>query len=227
MLVHQRVHGGFTSDDWDHSRKFPALAQRQVLDHLHLQGDQVRHALEAALAGGLGAGERLLSAARGNNFQAVGPWGLGMLGGPNFGRNHEKPIMRIIMIHDTWYMIHDTWYMIHDTWYMIHDTWYMIHDTWYMIHDTWYMIHDTWHMIHDTWYMIHDTWDMTHDTWYMIQSPTELWKKIKRFNLQAPPVYDRKVTNLFFSIIIVSIIIIFSIILSVTVCPSIRNLNAF
>ena len=48
----------------------------------------------------------------------------------------------------------------------------------------------------------------------------------KRFNLQAPPVDDRKVTNLFFSIIIVSIII-FSIILSVTVCPSIRNLNAF
>ena len=44
----------------------------QVLDHLHLQGDQVRHALEAALAGGLGAGERLLSAARGNNFQAPG-----------------------------------------------------------------------------------------------------------------------------------------------------------
>jgi hypothetical protein len=98
MLVHQRVHGGFTSDDWDHSRKFPALAQRQVLDHLHLQGDQVRHALEAALAGGLGAGERLLSAARGTNFQAVGPWGLGMLGGPNFGRNHEKPIMRIITV---------------------------------------------------------------------------------------------------------------------------------
>ena len=29
-----------------------------------------------------------------------------------------------------------------------------------------------------------------------IQSPTELWKK-KHFNLQAPPVYDRKVTNLF------------------------------
>ena len=27
-------------------------------------------------------------------------------------------------------------------------------------------------------------------------------KKKKRFNLQAPPVYDRKVTNLFFSIII-------------------------
>ncbi len=51
---------------------------RQVLDHLHLQGDQVRHALEAALAGGLGAGERLLSAARGNNFQ-VGQsvWGVG------------------------------------------------------------------------------------------------------------------------------------------------------
>ena len=30
-----------------------------------------------------------------------------------------------------------------------------------------------------------------------LQEPTELWKK-KRFNLQAPPVYDRKVTNLFF-----------------------------
>jgi len=30
-----------------------------------------------------------------------------------------------------------------------------------------------------------------------LQSPTELWKK-KRFNLQAPPVCDRKVTNLFF-----------------------------
>eukprot|EP00435_Cladocopium_sp_Y103_P013281 s2848_g3.t1 len=43
----------------------------EVLDHLHLQGDQVRHALEAALAGGLGAGERLLSAARVNNFQVV------------------------------------------------------------------------------------------------------------------------------------------------------------
>ena len=41
-----------------------------------------------------------------------------------------------------------------------------------------------------------------------LQSPKELWKK-KRFNLQAPPVYDRKVTNLFFSIIIVSIIICF------------------
>ena len=47
-----------------------------------------------------------------------------------------------------------------------------------------------------------------------IQDPTELWKK-KRFNLQAPPVYERKVTNLFFSIIIFSIIIFFSIILSV------------
>ena len=32
---------------------------------------------------------------------------------------------------------------------------------------------------------------------YCIQHPTELWKK-KRFNLQAPPVYDRKVTNFFF-----------------------------
>ena len=41
-----------------------------------------------------------------------------------------------------------------------------------------------------------------------LQEPTELWKK-KRFNLQAPPVYDRKVTNLFFSIIIFSIIIFF------------------
>ena len=30
-----------------------------------------------------------------------------------------------------------------------------------------------------------------------VQDPTELWKK-KRFNLQAPPVYERKVTNLFF-----------------------------
>ena len=51
---------------------------------------------------------------------------------------------------------------------------------------------------------------------YSIQGPTELWKKKKRFNLQAPPVYDRKVTNLFFfSIIIFSIIIFFSIILSV------------
>ena len=29
------------------------------------------------------------------------------------------------------------------------------------------------------------------------QEPTELWGK-NRFNLQAPPVYDRKVTNLFF-----------------------------
>ncbi|CAE7364026.1 INVS [Symbiodinium sp. CCMP2592] len=43
----------------------------EVLDHLQLQGDQVRHALEAALAGGLGAGERLLAAARNNNFQVV------------------------------------------------------------------------------------------------------------------------------------------------------------
>lgn len=43
----------------------------EVLDHLHLQGDQVRRALEAALAGGLGAGERLLAAARINNFQVV------------------------------------------------------------------------------------------------------------------------------------------------------------
>ena len=53
-------------------------------------------------------------------------------------------------------------------------------------------------------------------------STRQNYGKKKRFNLQAPPVYDRKVTNLFFSIII-----FFSIILSVTVCPSIRNLNAF
>ena len=56
-------------------------------------------------------------------------------------------------------------------------------------------------------------------------APDRIMEK-KRFNLQAPPVYDRKVTNLFFSIIIVSIFF-FSIILSVTVCPPIRNLNAF
>lgn len=54
---------------------------RQVLDHLHLQGDQVRHALEAALAGGLGAGERLLAAARVNNFQARQGPGVGTDGG--------------------------------------------------------------------------------------------------------------------------------------------------
>jgi hypothetical protein len=54
-----------------------------------------------------------------------------------------------------------------------------------------------------------------------IQEPTELCKK-KRFNLQATPVYDRKRTNLFFFHNY-----FFSIILSVTVCPSIRNLNAF
>ena len=36
-----------------------------------------------------------------------------------------------------------------------------------------------------------------------------IMEKEKRFNLQAPPVYDRKVTNLFFSIIIVSIISFF------------------
>ena len=59
-----------------------------------------------------------------------------------------------------------------------------------------------------------------------IQHPTELWKK-KRFNLQAPPVYDRKVTNLFFSHNYCFHNYFFSIILSVTVCPSIRNLNAF
>ena len=61
---------------------------------------------------------------------------------------------------------------------------------------------------------------------YMYTVTDRIMEKKKRFNLQAPPVYDRKVTNFFFSIIIVSIIF-FSIILSVTVCPSIRNLNAF
>ena len=61
----------------------------------------------------------------------------------------------------------------------------------------------------------------------VIDTYTDRIMEKKRFNLQAPPVYDRKVTNLFFPIIIVSIIIFFSIILSVTVCPSIRNLNAF
>ena len=60
-----------------------------------------------------------------------------------------------------------------------------------------------------------------------IYTVTDRIMEKKRFNLQAPPVYDRKVTNLFFSIIIVSIIMFLSIILSVTVCPSIRNLNAF
>ena len=39
-------------------------------------------------------------------------------------------------------------------------------------------------------------------------APDRIMEK-KRFNLQAPPVYDRKVTNLFFSIIIFSIIIFF------------------
>ena len=36
-----------------------------------------------------------------------------------------------------------------------------------------------------------------------------IMEKMQRFNLQAPPVYDRKVTNLFFSIIIFFIIIFF------------------
>ena len=63
------------------------------------------------------------------------------------------------------------------------------------------------------------------NTTYSITVTDRIMEK-KRFNLQAPPVYDRKVTNLFFSIIIFSIII-FPIILSVTVLPSIRNLNAF
>eukprot|EP00930_Biecheleria_cincta_P004502 TRINITY_DN105411_c0_g1_i1.p1 TRINITY_DN105411_c0_g1~~TRINITY_DN105411_c0_g1_i1.p1 ORF type:complete len:1117 (-),score=264.86 TRINITY_DN105411_c0_g1_i1:360-3710(-) len=40
----------------------------EVLDHLNLQGDAVRKALEGALSGGLGAGDRLLTAARNNDF---------------------------------------------------------------------------------------------------------------------------------------------------------------
>ena len=63
--------------------------------------------------------------------------------------------------------------------------------------------------------------------YFIFTAPDRIMEKIKRFNLQAPPVYDRKVTNLFFSIIIISMHIFCSIILSVTVCPSIRNLNAF
>ena len=50
---------------------------------------------------------------------------------------------------------------------------------------------------------------------YIYTVTDRIMEKKKRFNLQAPPVYDRKVTNLFFSIIIFSIIIFFSIILSV------------
>ena len=38
-----------------------------------------------------------------------------------------------------------------------------------------------------------------------VYSHRQNYGKKKRFNLQALPVYDRKVTNLFFSIIIVSI----------------------
>ena len=36
------------------------------------------------------------------------------------------------------------------------------------------------------------------DTWFYITAPDRIMEKKKRFNLQAPPVYDRKVTNLFF-----------------------------
>ena len=42
-----------------------------------------------------------------------------------------------------------------------------------------------------------------------VYSTRQNYGKKKRFNLQAPPVYDRKVTNLFFSINIVSIICFF------------------
>ena len=45
---------------------------------------------------------------------------------------------------------------------------------------------------------ISNAMDLSYRSGNYIWSPTELWKKIKRFNLQAPPVYDRKVTNLFF-----------------------------
>jgi len=43
----------------------------EVLDHLKLAGDKVRQALDSALAGGLGAGDRLLTAARNNSSKAV------------------------------------------------------------------------------------------------------------------------------------------------------------
>ena len=69
--------------------------------------------------------------------------------------------------------------------------------------------------------------DVIYMYYIYIYSHRQNYGKKKRFNLQAPPVYDRKVTNLFFSIINFSIIICFSIILSDPVCPSIRNLNAF
>ena len=84
-------------------------------------------------------------------------------------------------------------------------------------------------MIFDGYIYIY-SWDKAEKLWLLpmnTYSTRQNYGKKKRFNLQAPPVYDRKVTNLFFSIIIFSIIIFFSIILSVTVCPSIRNLNAF
>jgi len=44
--------------------------------------------------------------------------------------------------------------------------------------------------------------------WYNIQHPTELWKQ-KGYNLQAPPVYHRKILDLFSSMIFFSIIIFF------------------
>ena len=59
-----------------------------------------------------------------------------------------------------------------------------------------------------------------------LQEPTELWEKnISIYRRRLSMI--EKLRTFFFSILIFSIIIFFSIILSVTVCPSIRNLNAF
>ena len=54
---------------------------------------------------------------------------------------------------------------------------------------------------------------------YIYTAPNRIMEK-KRFNLQAPPVYDRKVTNLFFPIIIVSIFFSYN---SVGECMSIDS----
>ena len=63
---------------------------------------------------------------------------------------------------------------------------------------------------------------------YRYTAPDRIMEKKKRFNLQAPPVYDRNVTNLFwFHNYVFHNYFFLSIILSVTVCPSIRNFNAF
>ena len=60
-----------------------------------------------------------------------------------------------------------------------------------------------------------------------LQEPTELWRKKNVSIYRRRLSMIEKLRTFFFSIIIFSIIICFSIILSVTVCPSIRNLNAF